>query len=620
MITMEQKAYGAVIKNINEYNRNINNPKYLLSILKSKTDRKFTAHFIKKNRIKKLLKINQTGNNVWQIKTKKAIIDFNIASIYNGIIHINHKKFNLTVHSSVEEMANEANKIINNHQLKKSSFLNLLKELIFQNANAAGGITTTTALIIAGVIGLFATGIVITKNRSNSKKSKGKKNNTANTPTPQKNNIPFSITPVGPSQDEGFFSLKSFNGKLYAGAFGYAGKQMIFVYENEKLSPVSPGFTVKESVCAFEEFKGQLYANTESSGKLLRSKDGNNWQEVFDGPNELGCGLAKHGDYLYALNANYNKPPGHIYRSSDGGSGSWTKVYDSGSTLAYIREIITYKNTIYVFGSDKDHNNFLLSSTNGDNWSKSSAPDRMLRGHVFDGKLWLVSAGQASTGKGKGRVWTFDGSNFSKIYESNHTYMGDIIDINGTLAAVTTVKWKGSQGGATLVASCDNGTSWKTVHTFKETEAWALEKFNNEIFVGTKHQGGGAQVYKATGLCSNTNTFSNESNETNESNEANEKSCSEVEGFVWKMNKDGNLGVVIGKSYKGCDITVEGQSPNIPCGELSSGQTCFRYGGHPTQFESPAKVKILCQDKETTTVNIPDTGKRCSFHPGGWGD
>ena len=311
----------------------------------------------------------------------------------------------------------------------------------------------------------------------------------------------LTVTPVGTSFEDGFFALKAFNNKLFGGAFGYYGKQKIFIYSDNQLTPANPGVIVGESICAFEEFKGMLYANTENRGKMYRTINGNHWEKVKDGPNELGCGLTKHNGYLYALNANYNKAPGHIYRSSDGAH--WTKVYDSGSSLAYIREIITFKNTLYVFGSDKHFKTFILSSTNGVNWKKSPTPDRMLRGHIFENKLWLVSAGQASTGQGKGRIWTFDGNNFNKIYESKHTYMGDIISINDKLVAVTSVKWKGHQGGATLVVSCDKGKTWKTAHTFSETEAWALEKFENKIFVGTKQQGGHGQIYKVSGFCAN---------------------------------------------------------------------------------------------------------------------
>ena len=98
------------------------------------------------------------------------------------------------------------------------------------------------------------------------------------------------------------------------------------------------------------------------------------------------------------------------------------------------------------------------------------------------------------------------------------------------------------------------------------------------------------------------------------------KSCSQSVGFVWKMNKSGNTAVLVNKKYSKCSVRTNGKSPNIPGGVLDDGRPYFRYKGHPTQFGPTAKVEVVCNSKIEETINIPDTGKRCSYYPGGWGD
>ena len=98
------------------------------------------------------------------------------------------------------------------------------------------------------------------------------------------------------------------------------------------------------------------------------------------------------------------------------------------------------------------------------------------------------------------------------------------------------------------------------------------------------------------------------------------KSCSQMVGFVWKMNKSGNTAVLVNKKYAKCSVRTNGKAPNVTGGVLDDGRPYFRYKGHPTQFGPTAKVEVVCNSKVEETINIPDTGKRCSYYPGGWGD
>jgi len=98
------------------------------------------------------------------------------------------------------------------------------------------------------------------------------------------------------------------------------------------------------------------------------------------------------------------------------------------------------------------------------------------------------------------------------------------------------------------------------------------------------------------------------------------KECNQVEGFTWKLNKDGNTAIVHNKNYKGCPIKVNGRSPNIVGGVMSDGRPYWRFSGHPKQFNSPAYVETFCNGKAVVTVRIPNTSARCAYYPGGWGD
>ena len=89
---------------------------------------------------------------------------------------------------------------------------------------------------------------------------------------------------VGASDTDGFFELVGFDGRLYAGQFGYGQEHRSMLYRTDPWELTSPGLTgVSESVCAMVEHDGWLYANTESSGDIQRSADGAHWDRVLDG-------------------------------------------------------------------------------------------------------------------------------------------------------------------------------------------------------------------------------------------------------------------------------------------------------------------------------------------------
>ena len=261
----------------------------------------------------------------------------------------------------------------------------------------------------------------------------------------------------------------------------------------EKVKPGLKG--ISESVCALEQYQGQLYANTESSGDIFRSADGSNWEMVHDGGSHtIGCALAAFGQHLYAVNYdNGDKENGKILRSADGAS--WKTVWDSGGGVSrYLREIVAYDDGLYAFSVDEGNKQgYLLHSTDGVSWQESKVDARYFRAHVWKDTLWLSSTERSSNGVTG--IWSYDGNDFKLVYQSEERYVTDLIDWGGALFAATSDGWKNDSGKATLLMSTD-GSTFKQVCQFDELAAWAVERFDNELYVGTWEYGKKGKLYQ----------------------------------------------------------------------------------------------------------------------------
>ena len=305
----------------------------------------------------------------------------------------------------------------------------------------------------------------------------------------------YACSAVGSSYSDGFFALQAFSDKLYAGLFGYGHESQSMLYRYPDFELVSPGLTgISESVCAMREYQGALYANTESSGDIFRSTDGEAWTQVYDGDDHtIGCGLEAFGDDLYAVNYdNLNKQNGRILRAS--GGASWETVWDSGSDSWYLREITSHDGVLYAFGVDEsDQQGWALSSTNGTSWTATRTPTRFFRAHSWGGYLWLASTDRNSDG-GAG-IWRYDGAQISQVHQESKHYVTEITDFNGALFAGTSDGWKTDEGSSSLLMS-EDGESWETVCTFPEIAAWSIAVLDDHLYVGTWEYGAGGQLYQ----------------------------------------------------------------------------------------------------------------------------
>ncbi len=309
--------------------------------------------------------------------------------------------------------------------------------------------------------------------------------------------IPTSYTckSLNTVKPDGIFSLKSFGGRLNVGLFGYGLSNTSMLYSYPPWQQVKPGLLgIGESVCAMEDFGGQLYANTENSGDVFRSADGKNWKLVYNGGSgTIGCGLAKTSSHIYAINYDIvSKKSGKILRSTDGGS--WQTVWDSGSSNRYVREIVHYKGTIYAYAVNlSTKQGYVISSSNGTSWTQKAVGARYFRSHVFGGQLWLSSASYYSNGVSG--IWKYDGTSYTKMYTHNQKYVTDIKDWGGALFAGTAAGWKGDSGKARVLFSI-GGKSWKQICQLGELSVWALEVNNDRLFAGTWQYQSGGRLYE----------------------------------------------------------------------------------------------------------------------------
>ena len=296
---------------------------------------------------------------------------------------------------------------------------------------------------------------------------------------------------------DGFFTLAAFKGKLYSGLFGYGLESYSMLHSYPEWQITSPGLTgIGESICAMQEFNGQLYANTENSGDIFRSSDGSNWSRVYDGHSgSIGCGLSVFDNQLYAINyRNSEENHGQILRSSNGAS--WSSVYDSGSDSMYLREIIAYGNKIYAFAILTDSNSGrMFSSSNGTSWTIQEVPNRYFRGHVWSGYLWLGSVKDAGS-SGEVAVWRFDGSTFQKALQGDRMYFSNIKDLDGQLFAATSNGWKNESGPSSLWVSPDGMSQWRKICEFNRTAVWSMAVLDSTLYLGTWQYGVGGHVYR----------------------------------------------------------------------------------------------------------------------------
>lgn len=302
---------------------------------------------------------------------------------------------------------------------------------------------------------------------------------------------------VGTVDSDGVFSMASFAGRLQIGQFGYGRETTSMQYAYPPFAKVEPGLlNIGESVCAMTEFQGWLYANTENSGDIQRSSDGEHWERVHDGDSGvIGCDLVAHDGQLYAVNYDYDQQNhGRILRSGDGVA--WATVYDSGAGASrYLREIASHKGRLWAFSVDTQTNQgYVHRSLDGTRWDEQATPTRFFRSVNWNGDLWLSSTERSSNGVSG--LWRVGDDDFELRYTSARPYVTELAVWRGALFAGTSDGWKDDVGTSSVLMSRDGESFEQVCDDFPELAAWSLAVHDDRLFVGTWEFGGSGRVYE----------------------------------------------------------------------------------------------------------------------------
>jgi hypothetical protein len=321
-------------------------------------------------------------------------------------------------------------------------------------------------------------------------------------------------------------TLGTFKNTLYAGATHWdgAGAQLWASTNGTGWSQaMNGGFgnPANYGIDHLIEFNGNLYAGTWSDdvngGEVWRSSNGINWAQVVND----GFGNLKNvevfrfevfNNMLYASTWN-EAQGGEVWRSGNGNLGAWGKVVnggfgDPGNTVVSF-EVFgsnlyagTYNTTTggQIWRTDTGNTgDWLKVNTSGfgtpENFSISALA-------AFDGYLY------AATGYVQGgstQIWrcqlcdNTDWQNVTGSWSADSRRMPALETKSGMLYAVM-----GNNVDGLEVWQTRNGSSWEQVgfNGFEGSNNngvyWdnALTLFNNELYVGTTHRGGGGQIWR----------------------------------------------------------------------------------------------------------------------------
>jgi len=305
---------------------------------------------------------------------------------------------------------------------------------------------------------------------------------------------------VASTSDPGFFSLRAYEGELYAGTYG-TGK--IYSSSNGWAEPVVD-LDVGESVYVMLPFAGHLYANTENRGEIWRSADGTHWERVFDGAHTaIGTGLTIFDGQIYAAYTTLSDASGRVFRSPTGAPGTWTRVFGDASqgTDVTLRELIVYDRRLFLLSFDREGNaGGLYTSSDGTTWTWSSflLDNRPIKAHVWNELLWVSTSPYSGGRIPPAGVYRWNGLSLVMAYEDHARAVGtDITDYRGALYFTDDVNWRATTGSGGLHCS-ETGRpgEWAEVAAFDEAEAMDMEVFDGHLYVATRQEGGHGHVYR----------------------------------------------------------------------------------------------------------------------------
>ncbi len=247
------------------------------------------------------------------------------------------------------------------------------------------------------------------------------------------------------------------------------GSTLEKVYEDTNSSTVIP--------CSFWEFDGYFYTGISNRGNILRTSNGDDWNEVFT--NETYTRIGYFHDYkgmLYAT-AYSAYDGGAVFRSLDGENWEITNTWTGGSERSHSTPFIleVYQDELYVslLGDLEETRIEVFKSSDGENftevWNSTTSNLDSPRLTAFNHTLYLTISGEHNH-PSYGEIWFYDGETFRQLLDGEDDtkfYFGASAVLNGNLYI----------GGGTSVYDENNGgyvycisdTVWLTITTTRPT-------------------------------------------------------------------------------------------------------------------------------------------------------
>lgn len=305
-----------------------------------------------------------------------------------------------------------------------------------------------------------------------------------------------TFTPIGTTTDWWFWSLKPFNGKLYAGTYEMNAPKIYNYPAWTLLKTFGANGTAGESVLRLVEFKGEFYCNSECMGDeghtyKMTTADPTIWTSVHHEVGYYPKPLIVFGDYFYAgwTDSSHNIK---ILRSSNGIDWSVCKTWSDKALLSFL----VYNNRLYIVSKTESTGESWASRTsNGVDWADvpilcGRSNCNWSKGLVFNGKLYLSQDGGLS-------IYRYDETNLDKVLQVNVDVAGsrDLggLVFDGMIYFLFDQSWKASSGNTYLYRSLTgNLNDWGAAdlygapfHTFTDKQnGVCMAEFEGHLYLG----------------------------------------------------------------------------------------------------------------------------------------
>jgi hypothetical protein len=316
--------------------------------------------------------------------------------------------------------------------------------------------------------------------------------------------LPF--VPIGETPDAGFFSLEPYGGRLFAGTYGTPRS-----YEwNGGSFREHPGGLLAlagESLFDMVTFSvdGQLYGTTENTGRIFRFRpelDG--WEIVFEAgaPWNNAYSIVEYQRHLFTgFNVFPDSNRTLVCRSGNGVDWATYELHEFNSVRFGV-----FGEALIAVGEDGrggPNQGRRITDPLAEDWPVifGGGGNFSYRPFVWRDRLYYGS--EAPGGTPPVRLFSWDGADHALVFVTpdadGQRLGGELMGLGSWLYWITGVEFRAASGTAKLYRSAD-GLAWEQAHVFDEPEGWCLGLFRQELYAGTRQEGGGGRVYRLPGV------------------------------------------------------------------------------------------------------------------------